>query len=64
MANEGFNGSTITLASGVQAPLLSVSLDDSAAEIDELALAGGMRCEQQWLDADGLYSLNLFSPAP
>jgi L-histidine N-alpha-methyltransferase len=36
----------------------------STAEIDELALAGGMSCEQQWLDTDGLYSLNLFSPAP
>ena len=36
----------------------------SSAEIDELAEAGGMRCEQQWLDPDELYSLNLLSPAP
>ena len=34
MANEGFNGSTITVTGIVTAPLLSISHDDSAAEID------------------------------
>ncbi len=33
-------------------------------EIDWLAGASGMERETCWLDADGLYSLNLFAPAP
>jgi dimethylhistidine N-methyltransferase len=35
----------------------------SQAEIQQLARGSGMRCEQQWLDADGRYSLNLFAPS-
>lgn len=33
-------------------------------EIDWLARSAGMSCETRWLDPDGLYSLNLFAPAP
>ncbi len=36
----------------------------SLAEIDWLTEAAGMQREQQWFDADELYSLNLFSRAP
>lgn len=35
----------------------------SREEIDTLARKSGMLCETQWLDKDGLYSLNLFAPA-
>jgi dimethylhistidine N-methyltransferase len=34
----------------------------SFEEIDTLADKGNMHCEARWLDKDGLYSLNLFSP--
>lgn len=35
----------------------------SFAEIDQLAEAAGLGLDQRWLDARGLYSLNLFRPA-
>jgi dimethylhistidine N-methyltransferase len=35
----------------------------SEDEIDQLASGSGMTCETRWLDADGLYSLNLFRPS-
>ncbi len=35
----------------------------SRNEIDWLARKSGMVCEAQWLDEDGLYTLNLFAPA-
>ena len=35
----------------------------SHEEIDSLAASSEMTCETRWLDADGLYSLNLFAPA-
>ena len=34
----------------------------SPAEIEELAAASGMRCEEYWLDADRMYRLNMFAP--
>ncbi len=36
----------------------------SFEEIEALAEAGKMTCEAQWLDEDGLYSVNLFAPLP
>ncbi len=35
----------------------------SIDEIESLAAAAGLRGEDRWLDAEGLFSLNLFSPA-
>jgi uncharacterized SAM-dependent methyltransferase len=35
----------------------------STAEIDTLAGGAGMQTEARWLDPDGRFSLNLFSPA-
>jgi L-histidine N-alpha-methyltransferase len=35
----------------------------SPSEIDELAAAAGMRCEEYWLDANHMYRLNMFAPA-
>jgi len=34
MANEGFNGTTATVLGSAQTPLVSITYDDSAAEID------------------------------
>jgi L-histidine N-alpha-methyltransferase len=34
----------------------------SFEEIDELARSSGMRCEERWLDPEGLFSVNLFAP--
>ncbi len=34
----------------------------SPSEIDSLAVAAGLRTERAWLDRDGCFRLNLFTP--
>ena len=34
----------------------------SLEEIDALAVGGDLVCEEQWLDGEALYSINLFAP--